>query len=861
MKIRKWGDIIKRQIDEIILEQEAIISRLKIISELDTAKENALLREDIKRLEGMYGEQLQKLSALEDENKRHREKLSQIAFDDRADVFSKAKSRLDNYAVQTKAIERQSIFQYETVMRNKISHLKQLAEKYRLNSQDEVIQKLNNIESELAKSAGMMRGKIDRSIDKRLEEHNEEFSYAKTAPLSNEEIAKATKSNGFEKFIGLNVVNKIGILLIVLAVIVAARFGFLNMSDMIRSAIIFVLGGVLLLGGELINHKNANVFSLGLSAGGVAVLYTGVAVTYFIFGIFSPYTALLATIIITAISYFLSIRYDAQVILAFTLIGGYLPVTAMSLLDVSLIAPLMLYLIILSLSVLFMSIKKRWLVCSYIGVILNIPVVSLVIYAVPYGFNILGVSAIIYAMFSFGIYTVVPIISAYKKGEALTINEIPLMAINSFFSTIVLITAFYRFDLSDFVGLFVAVFAGLYFVLGYYINTQIQKGEKSSILFNITGYTFLALVVPFQFDIQWLSLGWLIEGVLLAVYGTYSKNKLMKNSGLIIYVLCFASFIFVDGLVGNVDHTDWKYFAVTLGAAIITIALIKLSTINKAETVFAYATLVNAWFYSLYLFMEVMVLPRTIPLNRTYIAYTIFLVTSAIYAYLLSRKQVPQLPKTRYLSYVIYGLLSVVSLLVNNMRIFYLGFDVQFEAGYVLFGSVVVATMIVTAIFMVFDLSRLLSKRQGSWIYLIPSVYFVFVLTQGLTVQMDISFSSYIISISYMIIALVWIVLGFAKRIGSVRRFGLLLSMLSLMKIFVVDNNLIFSDDTFSRIVSYFTLGVILIIISFVYQYFSKRMEAQEMQEEKEQIEATQKEISGNAQISVSESSNSIEKE
>ena len=63
---------------------------------------------------------------------------------------------------------------------------------------------------------------------------------------------------------------------------------------------------------------------------------------------------------------------------------------------------------------------------------------------------------------------------------------------------------------------------------------------------------------------------------------------------------------------------------------------------------------------------------------------------------------------------------------------------------------------------------------------------------------------------------------GFARRYVFIRRFGLGMAALSVVKLFLVD---LASLTEGYRILSYFALGVTLIAISFVYQFFSKRLE------------------------------------
>jgi len=113
-------------------------------------------------------------------------------------------------------------------------------------------------------------------------------------------------------------------------------------------------------------------------------------------------------------------------------------------------------------------------------------------------------------------------------------------------------------------------------------------------------------------------------------------------------------------------------------------------------------------------------------------------------------------------------------------------------------------------------------KLGIEWYPLAISLYFVIILTQNLITQYRLEFSNAAISIIYLAAALTWIIFGFAKRYVFIRRFGLAMSMLSVAKLFIID--LAFLTQGY-RIVSYFVFGIILLAISFVYQYFNKKLE------------------------------------
>ena len=75
---------------------------------------------------------------------------------------------------------------------------------------------------------------------------------------------------------------------------------------------------------------------------------------------------------------------------------------------------------------------------------------------------------------------------------------------------------------------------------------------------------------------------------------------------------------------------------------------------------------------------------------------------------------------------------------------------------------------------------------------------------------------------------------GFAKRGVMLRRFGLGLSVAVVGKLFLIDMS---SLTTGYKIISYFSLGISLVAISFVYQYFNKKLELKEEIDENAEIQ------------------------
>jgi hypothetical protein len=145
--------------------------------------------------------------------------------------------------------------------------------------------------------------------------------------------------------------------------------------------------------------------------------------------------------------------------------------------------------------------------------------------------------------------------------------------------------------------------------------------------------------------------------------------------------------------------------------------------------------------------------------------------------------------------------------------------------GITVMGTVILTVLGLLSVFAVRDLMKTIvaERKLGvEWYPLIISGYFIMILTQNLITQFNLSFSSAAISILYVLTALAWTIFGFMHRYSFIRRFGLGLAILAVIKLFLIDLS---SLTQGYRIVSYFALGITLIAISFVYQYFSRRME------------------------------------
>ena len=664
-----------------------------------------------------------------------------------------------------------------------------------------------------------------------------------------EQVSQRKKFN-LEKLVGLKLLNIIGIILIIIGVITAGQFAYLRLGDIWRSLAIFVLGAVFLGAGEFFNRKKPSFFSLSITAGGVGILYAALAVSYFAFGVFNMYAAIAICIVITALAFFLSTRYNTQVILIVALVGGYLPILHIGP-DRTLLFAIMGYFALLNLLALLVAFRKNWPAARFVGLGLNI--IGMVYISLQVGYpNPLSYRVVetVYIAFAILIYTVIPLIATYRAKTGFRGLDTALLSINTFAGAIIMFINIRGAGWSDHFGMVCAAFATVYLGLALLVNRKFENSKTVFYLFHITGLSFAALFIPFQFSSAWWTVGWLALGTAFAVCGIIKDNRLFKISGFTINGVALSWFMLVDitrwiftpsYIIRDIIYDSyfaqppqlpaffWQYMAVTAASVLIMAAFIfKKSENGPGQKAFKYVTALNIWLYAIYLISQLEnVLLRSFTetsLDIGYLMGALTFVATLILAIVFSLKTRIYDAGMRAIS-IILNVLGVFGILVLNLAIRPVAAPMADEPAIII--AIATATLVTLGIigaYAVYSIVRQASSSNngGQYIALLVSAFVVVFFTINLIRAYDLSFTSFWLSIGYVLTALAWIILGFVKRHNMLRRFGLGLALISVAKLFLIDLHTLGQGF---RIISYFALGLSLITISFFYQHFSKRLD------------------------------------
>ncbi|TDL31866.1 DUF2339 domain-containing protein [Jeotgalibacillus sp. S-D1] len=841
---------LKEQLIKMRMEQAKLAKEfdaaIKEYESNDMLKENQLLRKSDSEFRQKLHDLNEKHRQLEMENQKLRYALQEQMLDEKLSILKVSKQKIHTYFGNKINPEQNRLKILEDESKREIMGLKERTNKAFREEKQSLLNKIEALSIEINESIKTERAHLAKREEMMLEGFSERYDELAAEELTEEVIQKRVKQNQIEMKIGLNWINKLGILLIIFGVAAAFRHSYTNwFNDYIKGGMFFVLGLLMLAGGEWLYRKNKQTFALGLIGGGVSVLYGSIFFCYFLLEIIGLAAALGLSVIVTAAAVVLSLRYHSRTIISFGLIGGYIPFYSYLFafgINGAAVYAAMAYILILNLSILWISFQKQWSVVHYISFLCNIP--SLLVLLVISPSN--GVS-MLYSVLTFSLYLIVTIGYPFKHKVALKWLDVTLLAFNTFISCLVMYSLFNALQWEDFRGLLALAFCVLYFGLGRFVERTISREKGTMVLFYGTSITFAVLIIPFQFGVEWLALGWLVESVVIMLYANRYKLALLEKAGWVIFSLTL--FTFLMEIVNNLTlayqispYFNFKYFMIMAGLVLVTVYYVLDQTKKDSTYLFKgfptfilglkYFTLANIWIYLLY--ESTYRYNEWVPVSFSHFGFYKWLMIASIsigLSYVFKKVTLLYDEVVSRYCLALYAIGSFIGLVITftipalepfyNQNTF-----VHYLALAILIGFNILIFLTGRDLLV----SYILRQYKNYELYpTILSVYLLGILAAFLNVQFRLGDVGFVFSLVFLVVAVGYILYGFKKRYVSIRRIGLGLTLLTTGKLFLYD--LIFLAET-SKIVAYFCFGIMLLGISYIYQKVSSRQKEAEEGEE-----------------------------
>jgi len=651
-----------------------------------------------------------------------------------------------------------------------------------------------------------------------------------------------------EKFIGENLINKIGIGILVLAIGYFVKYAIDNnwIGPWGRVSI-GVLCGSILVGLAHKLRKNYTAFSSVLAGGGLAIYYFIVTLAFQEFQLFSQTTAFIVLIVITVFAVALSLLYDKQELAIIALVGGMASPFMVSNGHNNFNA-FFIYLLVLNAGLLVLAYYKAWRILNisafaltalvYITVVCNMEVKDDHI-------------AFLFGTLFYLLFLAINLANNIKEGKAFIASDYSILLINTalyFSAGLYLLT---QMGQQDYRGLFSASLGAVNLALSYVLFRN--KKVDTNILYLLIGITltFISLTAPIQLHGNNITLFWASETVLL--YWLYQKSgiKLMKLTSLLVWLLMLGSLgldwmnVYGDNFTVLTVMAN-KGFITTVFAAISSYLLFILVQKDGTEERYSWEVPVDAFRIAAFVLLF---LSGVLEINHQFqshypntslnVVYLMLYVPAFIWVFskfVLSRMEDVE-------PYV--GTALVIATIVCYLAFIPDAFDVQrlmlekhtpdgahfiaHWAGAIFTGLLFYRLIAIfkngedtadfvwwimcagIVAFLSFEVSLLSNHMFYSTAYPFDQVETVYIKT-GLPVLWGLS--------SF---AIMWLGMRYKQR--TLRVISLSLFTLTLLKLFIFD---IRDIPAAGKIAAFFCLGVLLLIVSFMYQKVKKIIVADE---------------------------------
>ncbi len=690
-----------------------------------------------------------------------------------------------------------------------------------------------NFKNDLHTSTLHFKKLINENIGNTQNENNTVDENVETLNIENNDIVTKIKDlnlkSTLEFKIGSNVTSILGILFILAGIIYGATIPTFNVY--LRSASMYIAGILFLLFGEYVNKKSKSYFSVSLTAAGISILHLATALSYFYLdNVLNTTTFILASIIVTALAYFLALKYDSETISLFASIGGYMPLLRLGI-DATYIITMMIYVTIFNLLTYFITLKKYWNVTKYVTFVLSL-IINVTLINLGLSNEILNYfTYILYATVTFAIFILVAVVYPIKHNKKVKDAELLLTIINTFTHTIIVLAIIQNYQ-DNLLGLMTLLLVVFYFFFEKYISANFKNNSeiKISMFYKIYTLTLSVLLIPFQFNsFNWILTAWFLQSLVFYIFGIYSKRKMYKYFGIIIYyvnMFCiFTSFLYFIGMDSSPFHNPnmeipylTHFTLLTLWGiiAVFTELLFKKKNNEKIIepllfNILKSSTLLVVYFYVYYL-LRYHIVTYSPARNFYIILYLIEIV--ALINFAIYRSKV-------LLDEVVHRILIVSSLavIVGSTLLYYdFALDVSTLLKYYIFIQTIAVKCL--SLCLLYYLIKLylndkIKKESFTVISLMTYLNVIYVTL----VQYDFDIASLSLSVIILIVSIISITLGFILNNDVMRRLNLGVTFLSIAKIFLIDISYNTTEDKF---INYITFGLVLLAISYVYNRFEK---------------------------------------
>ncbi len=680
-----------------------------------------------------------------------------------------------------------------------------------------------------------------------------------------------------EKFVGENLISKIGVAILVLGIAFFVKYAIdQNWINETARVGIGILSGAIVMGFAHRLRIKFKPFSSVLVAGAIAIFYFTIGIAFHQYHLFTQPVAFAMMLVITAFSVFISVAYNRIELAALSIIGGF-AVPFMVSTGQGNYKVLFTYILILDLGMLVLAYLKKWNLINILTYAFTVLLYSAWLGSkVMYGINPPYEGAFIFGLIFYFVFVLMNVINNVKERRPFSYIEIIILISNTFifYTTGMMVLKYWHPELK---GVYTIAMGGFNFALGLILYKLFKADKKLVYLFIGLTLTFATLAAPVQLKGNYITLFWAAEVAMLVWLSLRSQLRSFNLASIIVAVLMFFSlmmdyvniygehsndllkpllnkgfitgissaiFLFIASVFLNKQEKENSAFGINpkVYGNILKVTSLFLAyltgffEIHHQSAYYVYSTdsvvSISCFYHVCFTSILSIILLKRYSAANNAVAFILLCINLIYFAFMYSIAPYDELKErcraehASYLGYLAHFVALAVLLLHLTVTIKTANknsnFIIAAKTGLLwmlgIFIIVITSNEVILNI-MVIKLHSFVRTND----YEIVSTVYNYIHEQIIKVALPIAWS---------IIAFTFLSIGIKRQLKALRIMALVLLAITLLKLFIYDIN---DVSEAGKIIAFIILGVVLLIMSFMYQ----KIKALILSEEKETITQT----------------------
>lgn len=352
------------------------------------------------------------------------------------------------------------------------------------------------------------------------------------------------RSKQIERFIGERLVTFIGIAVLVTGIAFFVKYAIDKdwISETGRTAIGILCGGILL-GFAHRLRKTFTVFSSVLAGGGIAVLYFAISYAFQVYGLFSQPVAFGLLVVVTGFTVALSVAYDRIELAVLAIIGGFATPLMVSTGQGN-FTVLCTYMLILDLGMLALAYYKKWNLVNILSYAFTLLTFSAALFREVFkAEEPQYTAALVFASLFYLTFFFMNVVNNVRHRVKFNAGEIIGLLTNTGLYYAAGYFILHQMQLDVYHGLFTLLVAVFNFIFAFALFRR-QEVDRLLVYFLIgLVITFVSLAGPVQLEGNHITLFWAAEAALLYWLWQRSSVPLIRVASVLINGAMFFSLL------------------------------------------------------------------------------------------------------------------------------------------------------------------------------------------------------------------------------------------------------------------------------------------------------------------------------